>query len=253
MIDTHSHIDMLKNPPLAIKESKEAGVDVIIVPSSSPDNFGAVLNLANSYPMLFGALGVHPEDVLKYEENTPKDIYNLVSQNPKVIAIGEIGLDYYWDRTNIKKQTEIFKSQLEIALCLDLPVLIHDREAHEDTFNIMKGLNIKKAVMHCFSGSIDFAQKCINEGWLLGIGGVLTFKNSKKIKEVVKSVPLESIVLETDAPYLTPHPFRGEENSPKYLKFIAKEIANLKDTTTEHVDIVTTQTAKNFFNIKGDE
>ncbi len=250
MIDTHSHIDMLQNPDKSILESLENGVEYIIVPSSSPDNFASVINLLNRYDEIYGALGVHPEDIDKFNSNSAKDIYNLIKQNEKIIAIGEVGLDYYWDKTNIEKQKEIFKIQIEIALSLDLPILVHDREAHNDTFEILKQSGVKKVILHCFSGNKEFAKKCIDEGWLLGIGGVVTFKNSRKIKEVVSYVPLESIVLETDAPYLTPHPFRGEENSPKYLKFITKEIANIKDITFEHVEKVTTQNAKLFFNLK---
>lgn len=249
MIDTHSHIDMLDNPSASIQESIEAGVEYIIVPSSSPDNFKNVIELT-SYDLIYVALGVHPEDVSKFNKNTPKDIYNLIKQNNKVIAIGEIGLDYYWDKTTKEKQKDIFKIQLELAKSLDLPVLVHDREAHNDTYEILKSFEMKKVIMHCFSGSVDFANQCIKEGWLIGVGGVVTFKNSKKLKEAVLEVPLENIVLETDAPYLTPHPFRGEENSPKYLKFILREIANIKDLTSDHVEKQTTKNAKEFFNLK---
>lgn len=249
MIDTHSHIDMLENPERTIENSINAGVEYIIVPAASPDNFEAVISLCNSHKEIYGALGVHPEDVLKFDDKTASLIYNLISSNKKIIGIGEIGLDYYWDKTNTERQKEIFRTQIEIALSLDLPVLVHDREAHSDTFEILKSSGIKKVIMHCFSGGVELAEKCVNEGWLLGIGGVLTFKNSRKIKEVVKKIPLENIVLETDAPYLTPHPFRGEENSPEYLKFVVKEIANLKDTTFEHVDLITTKNAKEFFNL----
>lgn len=249
MIDTHSHIDMLDNPSASIQESIEAGVEYIIVPSSSPDNFKNVIELT-SYDLIYAALGVHPEDVSKFNKNTPKDIYNLIKQNNKVIAIGEIGLDYYWDKTTKEKQKDIFKIQLELAKSLDLPVLVHDREAHNDTYEILKSFEMKKVIMHCFSGSVDFAKQCIKEGWLIGVGGVVTFKNSKKLKEAVLEVPLENIVLETDAPYLTPHPFRGEENSPKYLKFILREIANIKDLTSDHVEKQTTKNAKEFFNLK---
>ena len=249
MIDTHSHVDMLSDPQKSIAQAIVDGVDNIIVPSASADNFDAVIDLCNSNKIIYGALGVHPEDALKYTDEVGKEIYKKALENKKIIAIGEIGLDYYWDKTYTEKQKEVFKSQIEIALSLNLPVLVHDREAHNDTFEILKEKGAKKVIMHCFSGSVDFAKKCVNEGWLLGIGGVVTFKNSKKMKEVVKEIPLEFLVLETDAPYLTPHPFRGEENSPKYLKFTAHEIANIKDTTFENVDIATTKNAKKFFNI----
>ena len=160
MIDTHSHIDMLDNPSASIQESIEAGIEYIIVPSSSPDNFKNVIELT-SYDLIYAALGVHQEDVSKFNKNTPKDIYNLIKQNNKVIAIGEIGLDYYWDKTTKEKQKDIFKIQLELAKSLDLPVLVHDREAHNDTYEILKSFEMKKVIMHCFSGSVDVAKPCI--------------------------------------------------------------------------------------------
>lgn len=249
MIDTHSHIDMLQNTDEAVKKSISAGVEKIVVPTSSPENFDDVISLCSKYDEIFGAVGVHPEDISKYGENTAKEIYNIAKNNKKVVAIGEIGLDYYWDKTQKEEQKKIFRAQIEIALNLNLPVLVHSREAHLDTFEILKETGIKKVIMHCFSGSLEFANSCIKEGWLLGIGGVVTFKNSRKLKEVVKNIPLESIVLETDAPYMAPHPMRGMENTPEYLPFIAREIALLKDITAEHVDKVTTKTAKEFFNI----
>ena len=249
MIDTHSHIDALKNPDEAIQKSILAGVEKIIVPTSSPDNFDDVIELCTKYNEIFGALGVHPEDVLKFGQNTAKEIYNIVKTNKKIVAIGEIGLDYYWDKTQKEEQKKIFKTQIEIALSLNLPILVHSREAHLDTYEILKETGIKKVIMHCFSGSLEFANTCIKEGWLLGIGGVVTFKNSKKLKEVVKNIPLESIVLETDAPYMAPHPMRGMENTPEYLPFILREIALLKDVTTDHVNKITTTNAEKFFNI----
>ncbi len=250
MIDTHSHIDMLKNPEFSIVESINSGVEKIIVPSASPSGFSGVISLTERFDSVYGALGVHPEDVKSYDDEVEKQIYAKTLENKKLIAIGEIGLDYYWDKSNKEQQKDVFKRQLEIALSLDIPVLVHDREAHEDTFEILKSLGNKKVILHCFSGSVDFAKECIKQGWILGVGGVVTFKNSRKLKEVIKAIPLEKIVLETDAPYLTPHPFRGEENSPKYLHLTAKEIANLKDTSFENVDKTTTKTAKEFFNIK---
>lgn len=253
MIDTHAHINMLKNPSQEIENSISKGVKTIIVPASSPEDFGDILKLAEMHGEIYAALGVHPEEISKCAGHTLKNMYNLAAENEKIVAIGEIGLDYYWDRTNIEEQKTLFKNQIELAVSLNLPILVHDREAHADTFEILKNSGVKKAILHCFSGGAEFAEKCVKEGWLLGIGGIVTFKNSKKMKQVVKNIPLTSLVLETDAPFLTPHPFRGEENSPKYLEFIAKEIANIKDTTFEHVDKVTTQNALNFFNIKGED
>ena len=177
----------------------------------------------------------------------------MLAQHPKIVGIGEIGLDYYWDKTFVDTQKKVFQTQIEIAMSLDLPVVIHDREAHLDTFNILKETKYNKVLMHCFSGSVEFARECTALGWYLGIGGVVTFKNARKMKDVVKEIPLEHLVLETDAPYLTPHPFRGEENAPKYLNLIAKEIANLKDLTVEFVQKETTKNAEKIFNFNKGE
>jgi len=247
MIDTHSHIDMLENPEEEIKKSLEAGVEKIVIPGVEPDTYDKIIDLIEKYDCLYGAIGTHPQEAQKFNDDAAKKTMELASHK-KIVGIGEIGLDYYWDKTFIDTQKKIFQTQIEIAMALNLPVLVHDREAHLDTFNILKEAKYNKVVMHCFSGSEDFAKECVNLGWYLGIGGVVTFKNSRKIKEVVKNVPLENLLLETDAPYLTPHPFRGEENSPKYLPLIAKQIANLKDVTLDEVKKQTTLNANKVFN-----
>ena len=249
MIDTHSHIDMLKNPDEAVKKSVLAGVEKIVVPTSSPKNFDDVINLCAKYDEIYGALGVHPEDVLEYKENTSKEIYNLTKENKKIVAIGEIGLDYYWDKTQKEEQKKIFKTQIEIALSLNLPVIVHSREAHLDTFEILKETGIKKVIMHCFSGSLEFANSCIKEGWLLGIGGVVTFKNAIKMKEVAKHIPLEYIILETDAPYLAPEPYRGKRNCSLYLSYVAQTIAQIKGVSYETVVETTRKNAEKLFRI----
>ena len=252
MIDTHSHIDMLKNPEKEIEESIASGVKKIIIPGVEPSTFDTITEYIDRYDCIYGALGVHPSEAQKFNNDTAKKMM-LLAHHPKIDAIGEIGLDYYWDKTFVDVQKKVFQTQVEIAISLGLPVIIHDREAHLDTFNILKDLNYNKVVMHCFSGSKEFAKQCVDLGWYLGIGGVVTFKNSRKMKDVVKEIPLENIVLETDAPYLTPHPFRGEENSPKYLNLIAKEIASLKDISFEAVEQTTTQNAEKIFNFNKGE
>ncbi len=247
MIDTHTHIDMLQNPEAEIKAALVAGVEKVIIPGVEPDTFYKITEFIDKYDNVYGMLGVHPSEAQKFTENTAKQIA-LLAHHPKIVGIGEIGLDYYWDKTFVDVQKKVFKTQIEIAMALDLPVAIHDREAHLDTFNILKEANYNKVVMHCFSGSVEFAKECVNLGWYLGIGGVVTFKNARKMKDVVREIPIENIVLETDAPYLTPHPFRGEENAPKYLNLIAKEIANLKDLTLDFVQKETTKNAEKIFN-----
>ncbi len=253
MIDTHSHIDMLKNPDAEIEAFLDAGVKKVIIPGVEPDTFDTITEYIDKYDCLYGALGVHPSEAQKFNDEAAKKMM-LLSHHPKILAIGEIGLDYYWDKTFVDIQKKVFKTQIEIAKSLSLPIIVHDREAHLDTFNILSEMECKNVVMHCFSGSLEFAKQCVDMGWYLGIGGVLTFKNARKMKDIVREIPLENLLLETDAPYLTPHPFRGEENSPKYLNLIAKEIANLKDLSFEFVQKQTTKNAELLFNFnKGEQ
>lgn len=253
MIDTHSHINLLKDPVKEIYEASEAGVQKIILPGVDPETLDKITEFVDEFNCVYGAVGIHPSEAEKFNDDVARKIV-LLAHHPKIVAIGEIGLDYYWDKTFIETQKKVFITQIEIAKSLSLPILVHDREAHEDTFKILEEIGWNKVVMHCFSGSLELAKKCVEKGWYLGIGGVATFKNSRKIKEVVKEIPLENLLLETDAPYLTPHPFRGEENSPKYLNLIAKEIANLKDLDVEKVKNQTAKNAEKVFNFhKGEE
>ena len=198
--------------------------------------------------MLYSAIGVHPSEAKTYNQEVEKEIYKLY-KHKKVIAIGEIGLDYYWEQETKELQKEVFRKQLKIAQELQIPVLIHDREAHNDTFDILQEFKLKDVVFHCFSGNVEFAKKCIEAGYYIAIGGVVTFKNAKDLKEVAKILPLDKLLLETDAPYLAPVPFRGKLNSPAYLKYIAQEIANLKEIDIEEVKKQTTKNAQKIFGI----
>jgi TatD DNase family protein len=249
LIDTHAHINYFKDPKKVIEESLAAGVKKIVVPGVTPEEFGQVAELSEKYDCIYGALGVHPCDCETFNNDAANKMTELL-KHPKMVAVGEIGLDYHWNKENAKEQKRVFEMQLEIAKALDLPVLIHDRDAHLDCFEILKASGHKKIIMHCFSGSLEFAQQCVKEGWYIAIGGVVTFKNAKKLKDVAHEIPLENIMLETDCPYLAPHPFRGEENSPKYLPFIAKEIANIKDIMYDEVVETTGLNALKFFGIK---
>lgn len=248
IIDTHAHLDMLNDPKRAIEEALEAGVERIIVPGVEPDTFEKVIKLADEYENVYAQVGVHPSEAQKFSDDTAGRMMELAAHK-KVVAIGEIGLDYYWDKTFVDVQKKVFKTQIEIANALKLPVVVHDREAHGDTFEILEQMGAKKVLLHCFSGSLEFAKRCVEKGWFIALGGVVTFKNAKKVRQVAKEIPLEHIMLETDTPYLTPHPYRGEENAPKYIVLSAKEIANLKDTALSEVERVTTANAQNFFNV----
>ena len=173
------------------------------------------------------------------------------SKSEKIIAIGEIGLDYYWDKSFNDLQKEVFIKQVKLANELNLPISIHDREAHKDTFDILKEYNkTSKVVMHCFSGSVEFARECLKEGWYVALGGVVTFKKAIKTKDVAIDVPLDRLLLETDAPYLTPVPYRGSENQPAYVRYVAEEIAKLRGISYEEVAEATSKNAKDVFSIR---
>ena len=251
MIDTHSHINMIKGLTLAeiIKNARDNGVEKIIIPSASPSDIDIVYEIIQKYENVYGLLGIHPSEAKNWNDDLARKMKKM-AENKKIAGIGEIGLDYYWDKSFNDLQKEIFIKQVKLANELNLPIDVHDREAHKDTFDILKEYNKgSKVVMHCFSGSVEFAKECIKEGWYLGIGGVVTFKNAIKMKEVVQNVPLERILLETDAPYLTPVPFRGTENQPAYVKFVAEEIAKLRGIDLYNVIKVTELATQEVFDI----
>lgn len=251
MIDTHSHINMIESISLdeIIKNAIDNGIDRIIVPSAYPKDIDDVMTLVDKYENVYGMLGVHPTEVKDWTDDLVDKIKDF-SKHPKIVAIGEIGLDYYWDRSFNDLQKAVFIKQIKLANELNLPISIHDREAHKDTYDILKEYNKgSKIVMHCFSGSVEFARECIKEGWYLALGGVVTFKNAIKMKEVAVDIPLDKLLLETDAPYLTPVPYRGKENQPAYTKFVAEEIAKLRGISFKEVDIATTQNTKEVFGI----
>ncbi len=249
LIDTHAHINMLKDPELGIIEAREAGVKEIIIPSASEDDFENILELCDRYSDIYATLGVHPEDCEKFSDNTAKKIMEL-ARHPKVVGIGEIGLDYHYTKENKEIQKRIFNTQIEIAKILNLPIVVHDREAHGDVLEILKAQNAKNVLLHCYSGSVEFMRECTKLGYKIALGGVVTFKNAIEPKEVAKEVEIENLMLETDCPYLAPHPFRGVENSPKYIGFVAKEIANLRNISYDSVVQATTKNAKEFFNLR---
>ncbi len=250
IIDTHAHIDMLEDPELSLKEAQEAGVEEIIIPGADSRDFDKIIKFTQNYDKIYALVGVHPEYADEFNDEIAKKVLEFAENNPKVVGIGEIGLDYHYTKENKDKQKKMFITQLEIAKILNLPVVVHDRDAHFDTLEILKQEKIQKALLHCFSGSVEFAKECINLGYKIAIGGVVTFKNAITIKEVVREIELENIMLETDCPYLTPHPFRGMENSPKYIGFVAKEIAKIKNITYDSVCSETSKNAREFFNLK---
>ena len=247
-IDTHCHLSRedYDDIDLVIKENKEAGVSKIIISGCSNEWIDESLELSKKYKDVYVTLGYHPSEVEYVNDQLLDELRDKLKYN-KVVGLGEIGLDYYYGKDNKKEQISLFEKQLEIAEEMGLVVVIHSRDATEDTINCLKKYNVT-GVIHCFSGSVETANIYVNMGYKLGIGGVVTFKNSK-LSDVVKDVGLENIVLETDSPYLAPTPFRGQKNSSKYIPLIAEYIADFMNTSVENVADITTNNACNLFDL----
>lgn len=252
IFETHAHYDDEQfdtDRDELLRSMEEGGVGTIVNVSATYESCENVVKLAEKYPFLYAAVGVHPDEVGALNEVTFARMKELFS-NPKVVAVGEIGLDYYWDNESHDLQKEWFVRQLALARELHLPVLIHSRDAAADTMEIMKaygqGLD---GVIHCFSYSKEMAREYVKMGYYIGVGGVVTFKNAKKMKEVVEEVPLESILLETDCPYLAPEPNRGKRNSSLNLVYVAQKIAQIKGVTYEEVVAQTEENARKMYRL----
>lgn len=253
IFDTHAHYDdrqFEEDRAELLSSMQEQGVGMIVDAGSDIASWDKIGQLTEQYPFIYGAIGVHPDEVGELDEEKMQRMEKLLS-GEKMVAVGEIGLDYYWDKEKRDLQKKWFIRQLELARQLDLPVIIHSREAAADTMEIMKqhakGLD---GVIHCFSYSPEQAKEYVKMGFYLGIGGVVTFKNAKKLKEVVQEIPLEALVLETDSPYLAPVPHRGKRNNSQNLVYVAEEIAALKGVSYEEVVRQTTENAKKLYRLE---
>lgn len=252
IFETHAHYDDAKfdtDREMLLADLPQRGISPVINAGSSIATTKTTLSLAQEYPFLYAAVGVHPSDV----DDLNEDTYAWLRQQTtlqKTVAVGEIGLDYYWDKEGHDLQKYWFIRQLELAGEKKLPVMIHSREAAADTMEIMKkyGKDLN-GVIHCYSYSPEMAQEYVKMGYFIGVGGVVTFKNAKKLKETVKEIPLESIVLETDCPYLAPEPFRGKRNCSLYISYVAEKIAELKGISAEEVIRQTEENAKQLYQI----
>ncbi len=250
IFETHAHYDDeqfdLDREEL-LQSMAAGGIGTIVNVSATFESCKRVVDMVHNYSFMYAAVGVHPDEVGELDDQKLNEMRRLCA-DPKVVAVGEIGLDYYWDKESRDLQRYWFIRQLELARELGLPVLIHSREAAADTMEVMKqyakGL---KGVIHCYSYSAEMAKEYVKMGFYIGVGGVVTFKNARKLKETVEAVPLASIVLETDCPYLAPVPYRGKRNSSLYLPYVAKEIASLKRVSYEEVVDQTEKNAKNLY------
>ena len=246
--DSHCHLykEYYEDIDKIIKEAQDNGVNRFINNGCDQKSNQEVLKLVSKYSNMYGTLGIHPENVLEYTEEDLDFIKNNLN-NPKIIAIGEIGLDYHYGKEDKDKQIKLLERQLEIAEEYNMPVIIHSRDATLDTINTLKKFKVT-GVIHSFSGSLETAREYIKMGYLLGINGVITFKNAN-IKDVIKEIPLDYLVLETDSPYLTPEPFRGKQNSPAHILDIAKFVADLKNISLDELSNVTNANLKRVFKI----
>ena len=255
-VDTHCHLnDKQFADDLAdvIARANLVGVNRIINFGANLQDSAEAIELTKTRNGLFAGVGVHPEEINDFSDNTAADKIATMAQNEKVVAIGEIGLDYHWEKDTERRllQQKVFIKQLDIARQLSLPVCIHERDAHGDALKILKseakGL---RGVLHCFSGSLEMALEIWKMDWLIGVDGPLTFKNSAKLPEIIKVAPLDMLLIETDAPYMAPTPYRGKRNEPAYVVEVAKKIAELRGESLELIAKITTQNAESLYNIK---
>ena len=252
LFDTHAHYDDEAFDPdreLLLESLPQRGVALVVNPGCDLESSRKAVAYAAEYPHLYAAVGIHPENCGGF---TPADMDALrqLAEQPKVVAIGEIGLDYYWAENPPRElQQEVLRRQLALAQELHLPVIIHDRDAHADTLSIVREFPQVTGVFHCFAGSVEMAQALIKMGWMLSFNGAATFKNANKAPEVIAAVPLEKLMIETDAPYLTPVPHRGERNDSSYVRFVAEKIAEIKGISAEEVEKATWENGKAFFGI----
>lgn len=252
LFDTHAHYDderFDEDRETLLRAMPEKGVGLIVNPGCDLPSSRMAVDMAQKYDFLYAAVGIHPENCGDFAP-AMTDGLRALAKAPKVVAIGEIGLDYYWAENPPKElQQEVLRRQLALAQELHLPVIIHDRDAHADTLAIVREFPQVTGVFHCFAGSVEMAQALIKMGWMLSFNGAATFKNAKKAPEVIAAVPLEKLMIETDAPYLTPVPHRGERNDSSYVRFVAEKIAEIKGISAEEVEKATWENGKAFFGI----
>ncbi len=252
LFDTHAHLNdeaFDRDREALLAGLPEKGVGLVMNAGCSLEASRQSVELANQYPWLYAAVGSHPDAADEVNAEVLEEYRKLCKLNPKVKAIGEIGLDYHYEDIPRDIQQKAFRMQMELARELDLPVIVHEREAHEDGMAIVREFPGVTGVFHCYSGSAEMARQLVEMGWYIGFTGVLTFKNARKAVETAASIPLERIVLETDCPYMAPEPFRGKRNDPGYLYRMAEQLAQIRGITPEEAAAVTTENGKRLYRI----
>ena len=247
-IDTHLHLENDNNTETIIKEAYENNVKKLIISGCDRKGILDALELIKKHENIYATIGYHPSEVEKVTEKDLVELEKYLVSDEKVIGLGEIGLDYYYGKDNKEKQLDLFNKQLMISERLNIPVVIHSRDAFIDTYDNLKKYNLK-GIIHCFSGSLEVAEQYIKLGYVLGIGGVVTFKNSN-LPEVIEKIDISNIVLETDSPYLAPTPYRGEKNSPKFIPIIGEKISEIKKISTKEVEKITCDNVCRIFDLE---
>ncbi|MBR3841451.1 MAG: TatD family hydrolase [Erysipelotrichales bacterium] len=250
-IDTHCHLNDESYEDVAsiVEECRNQNIEkMICIGFDLPSSIRAV-ELANTYDIVYAAVGVHPDDADSYNDEVEKQLEALALNNKKVVAIGEIGLDYYWDKASHDTQKSVFAKQIELARRLNLPIIIHNRDAFMDTYEVLNEYAPLRGVMHCYSGSLEMAYNYMKQGLHISFAGPVTFKNAKTPKEVAKEIPLDRILVETDCPYLAPHPHRGKVNYPYFVNLVGKEVASLKGISEEELMEAESRNVRELFGI----
>lgn len=253
LLDSHAHLEMNEfesDRDEVIKRAVNEDVKCIVTVGTNLQLSLKAVALADQYENLYATVGIHPHDVSQADKKMLDALKELVKKSKKIVAYGEIGLDYFRNISPQEKQLELFGLQLELAKELDLPVVIHDREAHQQSLETVRVSGVRRGVFHCFSGDYDMAKQCIDLGFSISIPGVVTFDKSRTLQDVAEKVPLSSLLLETDAPYLAPVPHRGKRNEPSFIVYTAKKVAQIKKISWEEVARATADNAKNLFGIK---
>ena len=252
LFDTHAHYDAEQfdqDRETVLASLPSRGVSLAVNPGCDIPSSRQAVELAHQWPFLYAAVGVHPEECGAYDGSEP-DALRALTREEKVVAIGEIGLDYYWPENPPRElQQRVFRDQLALAVELDLPVIVHDREAHGDSLSIIKEVPQARGVFHCFSGSAEMARELVKLGWMVSFTGVLTYKNARKAVEAAQAVPLEKIMIETDSPYMAPVPHRGERNDSGYVRHVCEKLAEIKGVSFEECARITLENGKLFYGI----
>ncbi len=252
LFDTHAHMDdraFDQDRDTLLSELPQQGIGLLMNPGCSLASSRQACALAERYDYIYAAVGSHPDAADEVNEDVLEAYRALCKQNPKVKAIGEIGLDYHYEDIPRQRQLEAFRDQMALARELDLPVIVHEREAHQDGMAVVDAFPQVTGVFHCYSGSLEMAKELIKRGWYIGFTGVLTFKNARKAVEVAREIPLERIVLETDCPYMSPEPFRGKRNDPGKLYRMAQALAQIRDVPVEQVEAITFENGKRLYRL----